>query len=303
MTQKFARMAQNKKSRGWVATINNWTEEIYEATALLGAEATYAIIGKEVGEQGTEHLQCYFYFSNARSFSSMKKRAPTAHLEKANGTAESNFEYCSKEGNFQEFGEKPQQGKRTDIADVVKQLQEGQTTADEVCLANPAFYHQYGRTLSKAEDIVLRKRYRTEMTEGIWYYGATGTGKSHEAFKDFNPETTYVKPLEDQWWDGYTGQDTVILNDFRGQVTYSELLTLVDKWPHYVKRRNREPVPFMAKRVIVTSSVHPELCYAGVVNRQDNIDQLLRRFTLVEMTQKCSEGNTTTSEPILEEPI
>jgi hypothetical protein len=97
------------------------------------------------------------------------------------------------------------------------------------------------------------------------------------------------------WWDGYTGQETVILNEFRGQMLFSELLDLVDKFPKTVKIRNREPRPFLAKRLLVTSSMKPELVYSGVLEKSDNIDQLFRRFEIVECTEKWSEGNNGTS--------
>ena len=55
-------------------------------------------------------------------------------------------------------------------------------TADEVALQNPAFFHQYGRTLREVETVALRQRWRTEMTEGVWYTGPAASGKSHIAF-------------------------------------------------------------------------------------------------------------------------
>ena len=46
--------------KGWVATINNWEEP--QRKALLEAEADYVVVGKEVGKQGTPHLQVYISF-------------------------------------------------------------------------------------------------------------------------------------------------------------------------------------------------------------------------------------------------
>ena len=113
-----------------------------------------------------------------------------------------------------------------------------------------------------------------------------------------------MKNLSDDWWDGYIGQPRVILNDFRGQIKYEDLLCLVDKWPHTVKQRNREPVPFLAREFIVTSSLHPALLYKQL-KHEDSIDQLLRRFELKKLSdvyvpeisdQRWSEGNTGTSD-------
>ncbi len=134
------------------------------------------------------------------------------------------------------------------------------------------------------------------MTKGIWYHGKTGCGKSETAFKDFNPDTHYVKSVnskEADWWDGYTGQETVIIDEFRGQITYSELLSLMDGWPKKVSRRCREPIPFLAKKIIITSSLPPEEVYVNLAEK-DSLDQLLRRCEIVEIgaEQKCPMGNT-----------
>jgi len=120
------------------------------------------------------------------------------------------------------------------------------------------------------------------MTKGIWIYGPTGRGKSHEAFQGFSPSTHYLYTDDGGWWDGYVGQETVIINDFRGKIPYDYMLQLIDKWPFNVRRRNREPFPFTSKRVIITSSLSPEDVYH---NREENdkIEQLLRRLEVRRM--------------------
>ena len=174
--------------------------------------------------------------------------------------------YCTKQDKDAfEFGEMPAQGKRTDIDAIKDAILSGETTADKVCCENPVFFHQYGRTMDRLQGIALRRRFRTEMTKGEWVTGPTGCGKSHRAFEGFNPETHYVKNLNEDWWDGYTGQETVILNEFRGQIKFSELLDLVDKWPKTVKWRCKEPVPFLAKNLIITSIKTPQEVYANTV--------------------------------------
>ena len=114
--------------------------------------------------------------------------------------------------------------------------------------------HQYGRTLDRLEAIALRKKVRKWQTQGVWYTGPTSSGKSHAVFTNthgeygsYDPETHYLKNLCEEWWDGYKGQSIVIFNEFRGQVPFSELLDLCDKWPKTVKQRNKEPVPFLAR--------------------------------------------------------
>jgi hypothetical protein len=71
------------------------------------------------------------------------------------------------------------------------------------------------------------------------------------------------------------------LNEFRGQLKFSTLLELVDKWPLNVPCRNKESVPFVSKKLIVTSSMVPEDVYRNVLN--DNMNQLRRRFKVKQV--------------------
>lgn len=234
------------------------------------------------------HHQGFVVFKNQLSTSAkgLKKIGTmvggSAHVEAMQGSLQSNEVYCSKESELVELGTRPAQGDRNDLKAVIDRIASGETTADQICMDDPVYYHMYGRTLSKAEDIAARKRFRTEMTQGVWYWGPSGVGKSHKAFEDFHPDRCYVKCLSDEWWDGYTGQEVVILNEFRGNIPYSELLALVDKWPHTVKRRNREPMPFVSRYVVITSSMCPADCYHNVAER-DSLSQLHRRFKVIEL--------------------
>lgn len=65
------------------------------------------IVGKEVGESGTPHLQGYAMFANPVRFSHLKSSWPRAHLERAKGNAKQNYVYCSKDGDFESHGFTP----------------------------------------------------------------------------------------------------------------------------------------------------------------------------------------------------
>jgi len=267
----------SKRSRSWAVTA--WTRPVYDQLQM-----SYLIFGEEICPTTQKiHFQTYVHFFNAKTLAATQKFFNgNAHIEVPLGSPGENIAYCSKDGQFEEFGERPAQGKRTDLADLAKDISNGRTV-DSIALDNPMLYHQYGRTLNKLEDLALRNKFRTTMTTCTWYYGETGSGKSHNAFEGFSPSTHYVLPHDNGWWDGYTGQDCVIINDFRGHIPYDELLTLIDKWPHNVKRRQREPAPFISKKIVITSPLSPAECYP---NRQgkDKIEQLLRRCNVIKLT-------------------
>lgn len=104
-------------SKTFVFTLNNYDEaELESLRKGLQAEARYAIVGKEVGESGTPHLQGYVSFSKTKRFTGVKKLVgDRAHIEKAKGNEQSNFDYCSKQGDYEEFGHRSSPGKRSDL--------------------------------------------------------------------------------------------------------------------------------------------------------------------------------------------
>lgn len=94
-----------RRSRSWTLTINNYTEEEYnKLTNSLSLMKCKYIIGKEIGEQGTPHLQGYIKFKNQRTLQQCKKINNRAHWEIAKGNEKQNFDYCSKDLNFKAEG-------------------------------------------------------------------------------------------------------------------------------------------------------------------------------------------------------
>lgn len=265
------------------------TAEVYEK---MKKEIRFIAWGDETcPDTGRLHHQCFMYLwkqksTGNRALNSIGKwfadeTRTAAHVKPMRGNFRQNEAYCSKEGHYHKLGEEPAQGTRGDIVENKDMIMDGSLTPDDLAVADPGHYHMYGRTYEKLHVIALRKKFRTWQTEGIWYWGGTGVGKSHKAFANFHPDTHYVKDLNTQWWDGYKGQETVILNEFRGQLKFSFLLDLMDKWPCYVSVRNVESVPFLAKKIIVTSSQRPEVVYGNVTN--DSMSQLHRRCSVREV--------------------
>jgi len=165
-------------------------------------------------------------------------------------------------------------------------IQAGDITPQEVCVMDPKFHYKYKRTIEKIHAIVMRKRWRTEMTKGVWLVGPSDACKTW-VFDGYSSNTHFVKTMDNQWWDGYKQQDTVILNDSTGKIPFDDLFALVDKWPHTVKVRRRDPVPFISKQVIVCSVFTPEECYRRTADRENPgpWEQFLRRFEVRDLTK------------------
>lgn len=82
----------------WCFTLNNWTEaNLNYLKAIVPQLCKSAVIGSEVGESGTPHLQGYIEFKKkARPMGHFDIK--TIHWEKCKGSKEDNIAYCSKEG-------------------------------------------------------------------------------------------------------------------------------------------------------------------------------------------------------------
>jgi len=274
--------------RGWnftsFDTSVNW-QEVFENCEYM----QYLIVGSEIcPTTGKEHRQGFAYFKNARKSKKQMCKLLCCAMDACApiySGIKSNVDYCSKDGKFEEYGIKPKQGERTDLNDLKERIAKGESV-DQLALNDPISIHKYGRTLDRIADITLRKKWRNWMTEGFWFYGATGTGKSHFWKKTYNPDTHYVVETGDRgWWDGYSGQEVVIFDEFRGGTPYSELLSLVNDTPKRVPRRGREPVPFLAKVVIITSALSPHECFKNL-NFMDGWGQFYRRFHICEFIKR-----------------
>lgn len=84
------------RARYWIWTWNNYSEDDFdEMTKFCKKECQEYNFQREIGEQGTPHLQGFWHFKNARYFSSLKKDFPKIHLEKVRNI-EAARDYCRK---------------------------------------------------------------------------------------------------------------------------------------------------------------------------------------------------------------
>lgn len=233
------------------------------------------------------HKHIFIYYHNAKNWSEkMLCKIGKGfgeiqnHVEPCGGKIIENEAYISKESSLVELGIKPIQGLSYNLKECTEEILKGNLTIDEIVEKDPQTYHTYGRTLEKANNIALSKKYRTWMTKGIYIYGDTGTGKSHLAFSNYKPETHYILDINDSgFWQDYKGQEIVIINEFRGQIPFSEILDMVDKYPKTVKQKGSNTRPLLAKYIIFTSSKSPYQVYENV---NDRWDQFERRIKIVK---------------------
>lgn len=89
-----------QRARSYCFTLNNYTQnEIDTIITYVNSLKSEYFIGKEVGSNGTPHLQGFLNFKNAISFNSLKKIIPRAHIEKCKGNKIENLNYCGKDND------------------------------------------------------------------------------------------------------------------------------------------------------------------------------------------------------------
>lgn len=258
------------KSRDWVFTwFYKSLDDIPLFETTLQNTARYYFFGKEIAPTtGRPHLQGHVVFKNPRCFRGIVKEFQRGICwNMRRGTLEENDIYCSKDGDVTEWGNKPTQGKRTDIISIRKILDDTPrissiidscSNVQQIRFAELYLkYHEPGRSW---KPIVY------------WFFGDSGAGKTRHAVESM-PQA-YISSKNLKWWDGYDGHEDVIIDDFRKDFcTFHELLRILDRYAYRVETKGGSR-QLLAKRIIITSN----LCPLRVYDTREDVNQLLRRI-------------------------
>lgn len=130
-------------NRSWCFTLNNYTPA--EVTSIQSAECKYIIFGREVGEEGTPHLQGFVQFKDGKTMSAVKTTLGTdrLHLEVCGGNPQQNITYCSKQGDVFEKGVRPAQGKRSDLKRALDDINDGMRSRKKLRAEHPLVMAKY----------------------------------------------------------------------------------------------------------------------------------------------------------------
>lgn len=272
------------RSRGWCFTKNNYSETDEHECFGLAWKVKYIVVGKEVGESGTPHLQGYIYYDTLKSFKQVQHDVPEgSHIEVAKGDAQQNFEYCSKEGDFFEEGERP-------LTQAEKGVKGKQAIEERWELAKAGKFEQLPPEQIKTYEYIYSKykelpQDRSEL-DNIWIFGPSGCGKSRYVREHY--AVHYSKGMN-KWWDGYNGEDVVVLDDFdpgHGKFLGYFLKIWADHYAFNAEVKGGM-LRIRPKKIIVTSQYPIGACF----DEAETIEAVTRRFAVVDMNPVITIAN------------
>jgi len=278
-----------QRLRRFVFTVNNYTEEEYEALKTFAKTTQWFIMGKERGEQGTPHIQGACVLGTQLAFSTLKGKVglTRAHIESMRGQPQASKEYCSKEDPMPfEHGTLPQPGKRTDIHDATDAIRDG-ASLRELAESNPVSVVKFSKGLMTLRSLLAKSRDPSNPPTIYWIHGPTGTGKSKFAYEysmayGKNEDDTWPASVDLKWFDGYDGQQVVLFDDFRPkEVSFSFFLRILDRYPIKVPIKGGF-VNWNPKLILITTPYDIDKTFEfRAQHRAEDINQLKRRITRV----------------------
>lgn len=274
-------MSSNKPAVWWMCTIpfDKYEPQLIEAIQYMKGQV-------EVGESGYKHYQMVVCLKKKQRLTGIKKLfCKEAHLEPTRSAAA--LEYVWKEetkvaeSEF-EFGKKPiNRNAAVDWEDVWKYAVNGETMSIPADI-RVRCYSQLKR--------IEKDNMKPEVIERKCFVlvGNTDAGKSHRAWHAAGIDNAYCKDPNTKFWDGYHGQDSVVIEEFRGRIDISHMLRWLDKWPVCVENKGGGTV-LKARRIFITSNLTPTQWYPNL--DEATTAALLRRLKIYAVSNKSEVIN------------
>ncbi len=242
----------------------------------------YVGVGNEVCPKTNRcHLQGWIQLKKSMRLTEIKKMIGTKklHLTACNGNEKQNDKYCQKDGKFKKFGEYVTKGQRVDLTalhDLIKS--EDKRVSDllydnETCVT----YFRFRNGFNALQQLVDKKattKFRVVDTTIIT--GPTGCNKTRNAVEQ-NPDAYKIHGDKMNWWDGYDGEKTLIIDEYANQIKCTELLGLLDGYQYRLDIKGGFTYARWTKVIITTNlkTLHDgaNKCHRNALSRRiKNVD-------------------------------
>lgn len=267
----------------WIGTISSeqgWIPRLPDSCCYLKGQ-------EEEGEGGFRHHQIFFITSKKKSIIQIKDifgicgpggSNIIGHWELTRSKAAEDYVWKeeSRIGEQYEFGERPFKRNCKEDWEEIKSCAQ---TGDFEAIPGDVYIKHYNN-LCRIRTDHLQPTCMDRACTVFW--GPTDTGKSHRAWRLAGPDV-FSKDPRSKFWDGYTGQRNVIIDEFRGTLDVTHLLRWLDKYPCFVEVKGSSK-PLMATQYYITSNIPPEQWYPEL--DAETTRALMRRLNVIHVTEK-----------------
>lgn len=291
---------KDTQSRKWQITLNFKSKKQIDHTIIKKELSEikpiqYYCMADELGlKERTPHIHIFIACSSPIRFSTIKRHFPEGHIEQARGSCEENKQYVEKsgkwesdpksdtsiKGTFEEWGELPLErpGTRSDLDFLYQLVKDGKSNFE--ILEENSDYLLRLTDIERVRQTVKAEEFRTTFRsmEVTYLWGRTGIGKTRYVMEQQGYAAVYRVTEYEHPFDSYTGQETLVLDEYRSQLKISELLNLLDGYPLELRCRYANKTACFTKVYIISNlALHAQ--YPIIQQEQPETWQaLLRRI-------------------------
>lgn len=276
----------NVQGRKWLLTINNPRDAGFDHNRIIDLVATmttvkYFCLSDEIGDKGkTPHTHVFIYSEAPIRFTTIKKRFPTAHIDKCYGSCKENRDYISKEGawadsdkadtsvkgSFFEHGKLPtekEESNNTELIQILDSIECGASVRD--ILKEKPNYALKSKNLSNLQTEYYAKQFGSIVreVEVVYIYDIDGTFDRNYIYaeEDSVCRITNYSP-KGMSFDNYHFEDAIIFDNFEGSIKAQEMCMYLDGYPLHLPARFQDRMACYTT-VYIISDKSPLDIYVG----------------------------------------
>lgn len=222
----------------------------------------YYIYGREkCPRTGKEHWQGFIVFNRTHRIPGGKRiinGGDDCHLEPRRGSRREARDYCRKDGDFREYGELEAKTTKEILQMPINWIKENE----------PLMFCRYHRGIEKLH-AVQGEKWRDVKVYILW--GSTGTGKTRKVME---MDSVYKIDPPYTWWDGYCGEEILLIDDFRvGAIHRGMLLNLLDGYRLRLETKGGHTWALW-KEVYITTNYNPETWDEAILRRVTSVEAM-----------------------------
>nr|UTM74966.1 replication-associated protein [Tick-associated circular DNA virus] len=251
---------KDSTNRSWMLTI---PAESVSKEELEKKLASYTYIGQmEKGEKSDYlHWQIYIENKNMIRFSTLKKKFPKAHLEVRHSSKKACYDYVTKSKSAipnsvvknGDISIDETDSPKVSVEAAVGLMERGMRVS-EVLVQYPSLWRSMAY-LERAQAIIDENKHSMNKRDVRveYIYGLPGTGKTSYIYNTHGFDEVYRVTNYSHPFDGYNGQDVLVLDEFYNSIALDSLLNVIDVWPFKMPARYNDRWAAYTKVYIISN--------------------------------------------------